>query len=63
MRIGDGVTLEAGEHDGAGGRLAITAEGLFRLLYGRLDADHTPAGTTVTGPVGLDDLRRLFPGF
>jgi len=45
------------------GRIALSAEALLRLVYGRLDADHAPAGITVEGPVDLNRLRRTFPGF
>jgi hypothetical protein len=38
----------------------LPAEALIRLVYGRLDPDHTPA---VKGdPDVLDRLRRVFPG-
>ena len=37
----------------------LPAEAFARLVYGRLDAEHTPAGAH--GPA-LDLLRRLFPG-
>lgn len=63
LRLGDEVALEAGDASGAAGHLSTTGEALFRLVYGRLDAAHTPAGTTAEGPVSLDELRRLFPGF
>lgn len=38
----------------------LTAEALIRLVYGRLDTDHTPpfAGSDTD----LDELRRAFPG-
>ena len=39
--------------------LELAAEAFIRLIYGRLDADHTP---TVTGPADLDALRAAFPG-
>jgi uncharacterized protein (TIGR03083 family) len=38
-------------------------ESVVRLLAGRLDAAHTPAGVAVTGDLTLDDLRRVFPGY
>jgi uncharacterized protein (TIGR03083 family) len=47
-----------GTHDG---ELSVPAEGLLRLVYGRLDADHAPSLTAVN--VDLDDLRTTFPGF
>ncbi len=40
--------------------LELPAESLVRLIYGRLDAKHTPSA--VTGSV-LDELREVFPGF
>jgi hypothetical protein len=39
--------------------LEIPAEGLIRLVYGRLDPDHTPP---IGGSADLDALRRVFPG-
>jgi uncharacterized protein (TIGR03083 family) len=45
------------------GSLALPAEALVRLVYGRLDAAHTPALTLVSDEIALDDLRRVFPGF
>jgi uncharacterized protein (TIGR03083 family) len=40
--------------------LELPAESFVRVIYGRLDDEHTPAA--VGGEV-LDDLRRIFPGF
>ena len=37
----------------------LPAEAFARLVYGRLDEEHTPTGDH--GPV-LDVLRRVFPG-
>lgn len=45
----------------ADAELTLPAEALLRLVYGRLDPEHTPAA--VTGSVDLDQLRRAFPGF
>ena len=39
--------------------LEIPAEALVRLVYGRMDPDHTPP---TRGPADLDELRRVFPG-
>jgi len=41
----------------------MPAESFARLTAGRLSAEHTPSGVDVEGPVSLDDLRTLFPGF
>jgi uncharacterized protein (TIGR03083 family) len=51
------------EEDGGEGPpdLELSAEAFARLVYGRLDPDHTPA--SFTGDPGiLDELRRTFPG-
>jgi uncharacterized protein (TIGR03083 family) len=42
--------------------VAIPAEALLRLAYGRLDPEHTPA-SLVAEPAVLDRLRAVFPGF
>jgi uncharacterized protein (TIGR03083 family) len=42
--------------------LRLPAEALIRLVYGRLDPDHTPPEVVADG-VDLDVLRRAFPGF
>lgn len=39
--------------------LLIPAEAFIRLVYGRLDPEHTP---TTRGPADLDELRNVFPG-
>ena len=60
----DGGAADGVAADGAGDglpALALPAEALIRLLYGRLDPGHTPAG--VTSDVDLDELRAVFPGF
>ena len=52
--------------DGAGSPdvpvLRLPAEAFVRLLYGRLDPDHTPTSVEADG-VDLDRLRTAFPGF
>jgi uncharacterized protein (TIGR03083 family) len=53
-----GVTLFAAESEPD---LLMPAESLIRLVYGRLDPDHTPA--TVTGDAAaLEQLRTVFTG-
>lgn len=49
--------------DAPDGVLTMPAEAFLRLLTGRLPADRTPAGVGVMGPVSLDALRGVFPGF
>jgi uncharacterized protein (TIGR03083 family) len=41
--------------------LRLPAEAFVRLVYGRLDPDHTPDGSYTDG-TDLDTLRRAFPG-
>lgn len=46
------------------GTLVLPAEAWLRLVTGRLRRDHTPEKkVTFDGPVTLDELRRVFPGF
>jgi uncharacterized protein (TIGR03083 family) len=56
----DGVTTEDGDDD-APADVELPAEAFIRLVYGRLDADHTPSG--IAGAEHLDELRGVFPGF
>ena len=44
------------------GEVAMPAEALLRLAYGRLDPAHTPAAVTGDS-ADLDQLRSIFPGF
>jgi hypothetical protein len=56
----DGAELRTGE-PGQQPDLELPAEAFARLVYGRLDAAHTPA---FTGDAALlDSLRAVFPGF
>jgi uncharacterized protein (TIGR03083 family) len=43
--------------------LRLTADAFVRLIYGRLDSDHTAAGSVQADGVTLDTLRAAFPGF
>jgi uncharacterized protein (TIGR03083 family) len=47
--------------DGGDPTITLPAEALVRLVYGRLDPDHTPP--LETRGVDLDALRAVFPGF
>ncbi len=53
------VTFAPG-NDVAGDPLSLPAEALLRLVYGRLDPEHTPAGAD---DPRLTPLRAVFPGF
>lgn len=59
---GEGTTLTPGAPPAAEATLQLPAEALVRLVYGRLDPDHTPAEVVATG-IDLADLRQVFPGF
>jgi uncharacterized protein (TIGR03083 family) len=57
-----GVALAPSSDDTAArAELTLPAESLVRLVYGRLDPDHTPASVEARG-IDLDLLRRTFPG-
>ncbi len=59
LDVGDPVTLTPSDEAGPD-PLSLPAEALVRLVYGRLDPDHTPSG--VDDP-RLAGLRTAFPGF
>jgi uncharacterized protein (TIGR03083 family) len=58
----DKPELTDGEPDAPDATVELPAEAFVRLVYGRLDADHTPAGVTANG-IELSALRAVFPGF
>ena len=58
---GDGPRLTPAEDGGAEATLRLPAEAFIRLVYGRLDPDHTPE--VQADGVELDALRTAFPGF
>jgi uncharacterized protein (TIGR03083 family) len=55
----ESITLVDAAHEGAVD-LEVPAETFARLIYGRLDAEHTPSAVD---DEELDELRRAFPGF
>ena len=64
----EGSSLEAvgddadqGVDGDEGPTLNLSAEALIRLVFGRLDGDHTPP--LQAEGIDLDVLRQLFPGF
>jgi uncharacterized protein (TIGR03083 family) len=62
LTLGDAVSLAPWEGGAADATLKLPAEAFLRLVYGRLDPAHTPAGVEVSG-LDLDTLRATFPGF
>jgi uncharacterized protein (TIGR03083 family) len=68
LDVGESVSLSEvapGEEPAGGGvaRIRMPGEALLRLVYGRLDAGHTPPVEILAGDVDLDRLRKTFPGF
>jgi uncharacterized protein (TIGR03083 family) len=64
LDVADSVSLTATPPGGeVEARIQMPAEALLRLVYGRLDPDHTPAVKVLSGGVSLDQLRAVFPGF
>jgi uncharacterized protein (TIGR03083 family) len=61
LRVDDEVELSQWDGEASDGEMRISAEAFIRLVYGRLDPDHTPH-VELSGPVSLDELRRVFPG-
>jgi len=68
LNVGESTTLEpwatseAAGQQSADATLTMPAEALVRLVYGRLDAGHTPDRISASG-ITLDDLRSIFRGF
>jgi uncharacterized protein (TIGR03083 family) len=56
-----GVTLSPSLDDTSAPALSLPTEAFVRLVYGRLDPDHTPSSLSAPG-VDLDLLRQVFPG-
>ncbi len=60
--VTDGVRLEPWSDRDVDGVLRLSAEELLRLVYGRLDPDHTSSARLDGDGVSLDDIRAVFPG-
>lgn len=63
LSVHDAVELRSFAGEGCAGSLDLPAEALVRLVFGRLDAAHTPVLALASDEVDLDELRRVFPGF
>jgi uncharacterized protein (TIGR03083 family) len=61
LETGEKVALTPSEYTEGLPELALPAEALIRLVYGRLDPAHTPP--VETRRADLDGLRQVFPGF
>ena len=65
LSVGATVTLHPASADDAGlatSKARMPGSALVRLVYGRLDAEHTPASVEADG-IDLGTLRSVFPGF
>jgi len=64
LSVSDTVTLlpAAADLPPAAATVRLPASALVRLVYGRLDPEHTPATVEADG-IDLDTLRSIFPGF
>ena len=58
-----GKRLEKWDAQPAAARVRMPAEALVRLVYGRLDEEHTPVVEIDGDAATLDKLRQVFPGF
>jgi uncharacterized protein (TIGR03083 family) len=60
LRLGDQVTLAMGATGDSDVDLTLPGDALIRVVYGRLDPEHTPAG--LRDDPTVDRLRQTFPG-
>jgi uncharacterized protein (TIGR03083 family) len=64
LELGDSAVLRpVGGENTTSGSLAIPAEGLLRLVAGRLRPDRPSGDVEPSGALSLADLRRAFPGY
>jgi len=57
-----GVAISPYSDEAVDGTMRLPAEAFLRLVYGRLDPNHTPPLELDAGDLTLDDLRAIFPG-
>jgi uncharacterized protein (TIGR03083 family) len=62
LAVGDEVHLDVWAGGTSDGELRLPAEEFVRLVYGRLDPDHTKEAEIIAGSITLDDIRQVFPG-
>jgi uncharacterized protein (TIGR03083 family) len=63
LLLGETVTVVDDRPQHPDGVLSATVETWMRLLTGRLSPIYTPSTVELTGPITLDDLRAVFPGY
>lgn len=62
LEVDDAVAITGEPGADVTSTIELPAEAFVRLVYGRLDPAHTPAGIAATG-INLPLLRQVFPGF
>lgn len=63
LHLNDPLSLDFGPGGEVDGTLSLPAEAWLRLISGRLTPEHTPSTLELTGPVSLETLRKVFPGY
>jgi uncharacterized protein (TIGR03083 family) len=63
LHLNDPVSLDFTPGGDADGTLSLPAEAWLRLITGRLIPKYTPSTLELTGPVSLETLRKVFPGY
>jgi uncharacterized protein (TIGR03083 family) len=63
LDLGTQARLYPADDREVSGSLRLPTEALIRLVMGRLDPAHTPAGTVAEGRPSLHELRRLYAGY
>ena len=63
LHLNDKAEVRLDDAPDATSTLELPAEAWLRLVAGRLAPARTPAGVISTGPLSLDRLRLVFPGF
>ena len=63
LDLGEKAEVRQAESPDADSTLVLPAEAWLRLVAGRLAPSRTPDGVVSTGPISLDKLRAVFPGY
>jgi hypothetical protein len=66
LEVAGKVALTPWPAEGAGSadeEIHLPTEALLRLMYGRLDAVHTPPADVIGATGLLDQVRAVFPGY
>lgn len=63
LNLTDPVSIDLTPDGPTDGTLSIPAEAWLRLTTGRLSPERTPSTLELAGPVTLETLRKVFPGY